>query len=63
MDILQAFGVERGLKVNVQKTKTMVCEHQKSQTPAFTSDGNEIEQVENFKYLGMIMTYDSDPSH
>ena len=47
LDILQAFCAERGLKVDVQKTKTMVFEHQKSQTPPFTYAGNEIEQVEN----------------
>lgn len=35
----------------------MVFEHQNSQTPRFTYAGNEIEQVENFKYLRMIMTY------
>ena len=35
----------------------MVFEHQKSQNPPFTYAGSEIEQVENFKYLGMIMTY------
>ena len=33
LDILQAFCPDRGLKVNVQKTKTMVFEHQKLQTP------------------------------
>ena len=57
LDILHAFCSDRGLKVNVQKTKTMVFEHQKSHTPPFTYAGNAIEQVENFKYLGMIMTY------
>ena len=56
-DIRQVFCSDRGLKVNVQKTKTMVFEHQKSQTPPSTYDGNEIEQVEKFNYLGMIMTY------
>ena len=35
----------------------MVFEHQKSQTPPSTYAGNEIKQVENFRYLGMIMTY------
>ena len=35
----------------------MVFEHQNSQTPPFTYAGNEIEQVENFKYPGRIMTY------
>ena len=57
LDILQAFCSDKGLKVNVLKTKTMVFEHQKLQTPPFTYAGNEIEQVENVKYLGMIMTY------
>ena len=49
LDILHAFCSDRGLKVNVQKTKTMVFEHQKSQTPPFRYAGNEIERVENFK--------------
>ena len=56
---MHAFYSDGGLNVNVQKTKTMVFEHQKSQTPPFTSAGNEIEQVGNFKYLGMSMTYTS----
>ena len=34
-----------------------IYEHQKSKTPPFTYAGNEIEQVEKIKYLGMIMTY------
>ena len=36
LDILHAFCSARGLRVNVQKTKTMVFEHQKSQAPPFT---------------------------
>ena len=56
-DILHAFCSARGLKVNVQKPKTMVFEHQKSQTPPFTYAGNNIEQVEEFKYLGMVLKY------
>ena len=57
LDILHDLCSARGLKVNVQKTKTMVFEHQKSQTPPFTHDGNDIEQVEEFKYLGMTLKY------
>ena len=57
LDILHAFCSDRGLKVDVRKTKTMVFEHQKLQTPPFTCTEIEIEQVENFKYLEMIMTY------
>ena len=41
LDILHAFCSDRGLKVNVQKTKTMVLEHQKTQTPPFTYAGND----------------------
>ena len=36
LDILHAFCPDKGSKVNVQKTKTMVFEHQKSQVPPFT---------------------------
>ena len=56
LDILQAFCSNRG-KVNVQKTKPMVFELQKSQTPPFTYAVNDIEQIDNFKYLGMVMSY------
>ena len=55
LDILQTFCSDRGL--NIQKTKTMGFEHQKSQTPPFTYAGNENEQAEKVKYQGMIMTY------
>ena len=36
LDILQAFCAKRGLKVNVQKTTTMVFEHQKSRMRGMT---------------------------
>ena len=35
----------------------MVFEHQKSQAPPFTYAENDIEQVEEFKYLGMFLKY------
>ena len=57
LDILHAFCSAKGLKVNVQKTTTMVFEHQKSQAPPFTYAGNNIEQVEEFKYLRMVLKY------
>ena len=65
LDILQAFCAEGGLKVNVQKTKPMVFEHQKSQTPAFTYAGNDIEQVEHYQVPGNDhgIRSNSDPSH
>ena len=41
--------------MNVKKTKTLVFEHQKSATPAFLYGTDVIEQVDEFKYLGMMM--------
>ena len=55
LDILGAFCAARGLTVNVKKTKTLVFEHRKSATPAFLYAGDPIEQVDEFKYLGILM--------
>ena len=55
LNILEAFCVARGLTVNVKKTKTLVFEHRKSATPAFVYAGDPIEQVDEFKYLGILM--------
>ena len=40
--------------MNVKKTKTWVCERRKSVTLAFLYEGNVIEQVDEFKYLGIL---------
>ena len=53
LDIMQSFCLARGLKVNVAKTKVVVFEPRSSASPAFTYDGQIIEQVEMFKYLGI----------
>ena len=55
LDILAAFCAARGLTVNVKKTKTLVFEHRKSATPAFLYAGEPVEQVDEFKYLGILM--------
>ena len=55
LDILADFCAARGLTVNVKKTKAMVFEHRKGDTPALTYAGDAIEQVDEFKYLGMMM--------
>ena len=57
LDILAQFCAARGLTVNVQKTKSMVFEPRKSTTPAFIYAGAAIEQVDDFKYLGVMMHY------
>ena len=41
--------------MNVKKTKTLVFEHRKSATPAFLYGTDVIEQVNELKYLGMMM--------
>ena len=53
LNILQSFCDKRGLTVNVKKTKVVVFEGKQSQSPTFTYAGAEIEQVEEFKYLGI----------
>ena len=53
LDILQKFCCMRGLTVNVAKTKVIVFESRRSQSPTFTYDGEEVERVEEFKYLGI----------
>ena len=55
LDILQEFCATRGLKVNVQKTKSMVFEGRRTHTPPLTYASADIEQVEIFKYLGITM--------
>ena len=53
LDILQAFCKDHGLTVNVSKTQVVVFERKRSKSPVFTYNGDSIEQVESFKYLGI----------
>ena len=55
LSILQDFCTAPGLKMNVQKTKTMVFESRKTHTPPFSYAGAAIDQVEMFKYMGTTM--------
>jgi len=50
---LQAFCYERQLTVNVKKTKVVVFETHKSVSQAFQYEGEAIEQLNSFKYLGV----------
>ena len=54
LDILAEFCKPRGLEVNVQKTKVVVFEKVKSSSPAFVFSDQRIEQVDSFKYLGIV---------
>ncbi len=53
LDILLGFCQERGLKVNVGKTKVVVFEYRESESPEFLYDGAVVERVQIFKYLGI----------
>src|SRR3989442_9423864 len=47
-----------GMKINVQKTKSMVVRWAGGGVVNTTVDGLRIEQVKNFKYLGSVITED-----
>src|SRR6266516_925172 len=47
-----------GMKINVQKTKTMVVSWDGGGVVNITIDGQRIEQVKGFKYLGSVITED-----
>jgi hypothetical protein len=53
LDVLQAFCYEHQLTVNVKKTKVVVFEARKSVCQAFQYEGDPIEQLNSFKYLGV----------
>ena len=45
-----------GMKINVQKTKTMVVRWDGGDVVNIAVDGKRIEQVKSFKYLGSVIT-------
>src|SRR6266516_7746890 len=47
-----------GMKINVQKTKTIVVSWDGGGVVNITIDGQRIEQVKSFKYLGSVITED-----
>jgi len=53
LDVLQAFCCECQLTMNVKKTKVVVFEACKSVCQAFQYEGEAIEQLNFFKYLGV----------
>ncbi len=55
LDVLPESCAAREVTVNVNTTKILVFEHRKSTTPVFLHGERDIEQVDEFKYLGMLM--------
>ena len=46
------------MKINVQKTKTMIVSRDEVQVVNITIDGQRVEEVKNFKYLGSNISED-----
>jgi endonuclease/exonuclease/phosphatase family metal-dependent hydrolase len=59
MDKANEEGQKRNMKINIKKTKVMVIT-KKTETPKvkITVDGKELEQVDNYIYLGHMITTD-----
>ncbi len=53
LNMLQQFCVERGLTMNVKKTKVMVF-NSANPCQEFVFKGDTIERVQTFKYLGIL---------
>ena len=53
LSVLAKFCADRGLQVNVSKTKVVVFEPKRTECAPFTFEGQVIERVEVFKYLGI----------
>ena len=58
MDALNTKANEFGMKINVKKTKTMVVSKSGIETVNIVVDGQRVEQVERFKYLGSFISKD-----
>ena len=50
---------ESGLDMNVKKTKTMIISRDNGTRANISIDNEELEQVEEFKYLGQTITADA----
>ena len=59
MDRLNATSKENGMKINKKKTKVMRISKGEQKMVKICIDGEEIEQVKEFAYLGSIITEDA----
>ncbi|MCO5612798.1 hypothetical protein L7F22_067069 [Adiantum nelumboides] len=56
LDAVHTFCEAKRLSVNVLKTKcTEICTHKSKDQPAVMYDGQEIQAMDSFKYLGIII--------
>jgi len=59
MKRLEETAKEYDMKVNVKKTKVMVVSKEEGKIANIVIDGQKIEQVEKFKYLGAVISQDN----
>ena len=55
MNGLNETGKRYGMKININKTKVMRITHLANKSMKIIIDGNEIEAVQEFKYLGSVI--------
>jgi hypothetical protein len=58
MDVLHDTASKYDMKINVKKTKTMVVSKQEGAIVDIRIDGQRLEQVKKFRYLGAMITED-----
>ena len=61
LELLKEDSEKAGLKINIGKTKTMVF-GKESLANKVETDGMQIDNVNEFVYLGSLLTWDSDYS-
>ena len=59
MDRLNATAKSNDMKINVKKTKTMVVSRHSAMKVNISIDGQRLEQVTSFRYLGALISEDS----
>src|SRR3989454_9962540 len=58
MDKLNAVAKKYSMKINIKKTKTMVVSKKDDGTVSIMIDGQRVEHVKTFKYLGSVIAED-----
>ena len=56
LDVVTAASQDMGLELNTKKTECMVTTKKSSKPYHLTSTGDDIKQVESFKYLGYTLS-------
>ena len=59
MDRLNSISMDYDMKINIKKTKVMKISKRGEETINITLNGEEIEQVKKFCYLGSVVTEDA----